>query len=118
MEKEQVSGWVGRYRDAWESNDPVQIGTLFTPDGTYFTEPYAEPWTGREEIVRGWLEQRDEPGTTDFEYDVLAIDGDLGIVKGSTVYRNPPREYSNLWEVRLRPDGTCTEFTEWWMEKK
>lgn len=118
MTGDDVSGWVQRYRGAWESNDPSEIGALFSDDARYFTEPYAEAWVGREAIVRGWLAQRDEPGTTEFEYELLAIQGDLGIVKGSTVYREPSREYANLWEIRLTSDGLCTEFTEWWMEKK
>lgn len=117
MNRDHVSGWVRRYRAAWESNDPGEISALFSENARYFTEPYAEPWVGREEIVRGWLEHKDEPGSTEFEYGVLAIEGDLGIVKGSTIYRPPLREYANLWEIRLAPDGLCTEFTEWWMKK-
>ena len=70
-----------------------------------------------DEIVAGWLERHDEPGTWSFRHEVLAVAGDLGFVRGWTRYAQPPTAYSNLWIVRLAADGRCSEFTEWWMEK-
>src|SRR6059036_197967 len=114
MDRTDVAAWVERYRRTWESNDPDDIESLFADDGRYLTEPYAEPWAGREAIVRGWLEHRDEPGQTEFTFEVIAVDGDLGIVRGQTKYLDPPeRVYSNLWLVRLDGDGRCREFVEW-----
>lgn len=116
MEENDVRRWVDRYVTAWNSNDRDDIAALFTEDARYLTEPYAAPWTGHEEIVRNWLANRDEPGETTFEYRVIAVDGDLGIVRGETTYKDPARAYSNLWEVRLDEDGRAREFVEWWMK--
>ena len=110
------SSWVERYRKAWESNDPEDIGSLFTDDAVYYTEPYTEPKRGREAIVAGWIESKDEPGDTDWSYRVLGVDGDLGFVQGETHYKtDPPRTYSNLWMIRMVGDR-ASEFTEWWMK--
>ncbi|MDQ3941358.1 MAG: nuclear transport factor 2 family protein [Actinomycetota bacterium] len=117
MRAEDVRSWVEGYVRAWNTNDPDDIAALFSEDARYFTEPHADPWRGRAGIVEGWLEAKDEPGETTFDYDVVAIDGDLAFVKGVTTYRTPPRRYSNLWEVRLDANGRCTEFVEWWMEQ-
>ena len=111
-----VEAWVERYVRAWESNEPAAIGALFTDDARYFTAPYREPWRGREEIVAGWLARKDEPGTWTFRHETLAVAGELGFVRGWTRYLNPPTDYSNLWVIRLTPDGRCSEFTEWWMQ--
>ena len=45
------------------------------------------------------------------------MDGDLGFVRGWTAYaqHDPPREYGNLWVIRLAEDGRAREFTEWWV---
>jgi uncharacterized protein (TIGR02246 family) len=119
MDADALRSWVDRYRVVWETNEPEQIAALFTEDATYATEPYAEPWRGRDAIVAGWLEARDEPGQTDFRYEILAIDGDLGFVRGWTTYHDPPeRTYSNLWEIRLGDDGRCSEFVEWYMKHR
>jgi uncharacterized protein (TIGR02246 family) len=109
---------VDRYVHVWNTNDPEEIGALFTEDGRYQTEPYAAPWQGRDAIVSGWLEAKDEPRDTEFEYSVLVATDDIGIVKGDTLYKTSGRRYSNLWEIRLDAEGSCSEFVEWWMEKK
>ena len=113
---EGLRRWVDGYVRAWNSNDPDEIAALFTEDASYFTEPHATPWVGREEIVREWLGRKDEPSDHTFRYEPLAVDGDLGFVRGWTTYADdPPKEYGNLWVIRLAPDGRASEFTEWWV---
>ena len=108
-----VTNWIERYRGAWESNDPEQIGGLFAEDAVYFTEPFAEPWRGREEIVRQWLKHRDVPGETTFDWHPLSVTDEVAIIQGETTY--PGKLYSNLWVIRLDNAGHCRQFTEWWM---
>lgn len=115
MNANDLTAWVDGYVRAWASNDPDDIGRLFTDDALYSTAPFREPWRGRAAIVAGWLDRKDDPGDYAFRYEVLAIAGNLGFVRGWASYTNPPTEYSNLWVVRLAADGRCTEFTEWWM---
>jgi uncharacterized protein (TIGR02246 family) len=118
MEPVAVSAWVDRYVQAWNTNDPAEIGALFTDDAVYYHAPFAAGWHGRATIVAEWLGRKDEPGDTTFRYEVLAAQDGLGIVRGWTHYHTqPPREFSNLWVIRLGADGRCSEFTEWWMQK-
>ncbi|HEU4426656.1 MAG TPA: nuclear transport factor 2 family protein [Pilimelia sp.] len=114
-ELSQVSKWIDGYVRAWNSNDPSDIGVLFTDDAEYYTAPFRPPWRGREGIVRGWLDRRDEPGETTFDWRPLVVTDDVAIVQGSTTY--PDEKFSNLWVIRLVADGRCREFTEWWMEQ-
>lgn len=119
MDRETLERWVDGYREAWESNDPDDIGALFTEDAKYYTEPYAKPIEGRKAIVADWIERKDEPGDTEWRSEVMAVTDDLGFVRGWAKYlTQPPREYSNLWVVRLTDDGLCQEFTEWWMKHR
>ena len=113
---DRVQAWVERYVQAWNSNDPAAIGSLFTEDAAYHTEPYSQPWRGRDEIVRQWLDRKDEPGETQFRWHPLTVTPEVAVIEGTTAYRDPPRTYSNLWVLRLAADGRCTEFTEWWMQ--
>ncbi len=113
---DRVRAWIDGYVRAWNSKDPADIGALFTEDAAYFTEPYSEPWRGREEIVRRWLDRKDEPGDTEFRWHPLTVNPEVAVVQGTTTYRDPPRTYSNLWVIRLDAEGHCTEFTEWWMQ--
>jgi hypothetical protein len=118
MDKNLVETWVEGYLRAWSSNDPEEIGGLFSEGAAYYTGPFDEPWQGREAIVSGWLERKDEPGSFDFRYKVLCAEENQGIVRGWTRYSNPDREYSNIWLIQLDDQGRCTEFTEWWVKRK
>jgi uncharacterized protein (TIGR02246 family) len=107
--------WIDAYREAWESNDPAAVASLFTSDGAYRFEPW-ETWHGREEIVARWLEHADKPGDTSFHWWHVARDGDLWIVEARTRYHNLGKDYSNLWLVDLDDEGRARGFTEWWKQ--
>jgi uncharacterized protein (TIGR02246 family) len=118
MDKATVAAWVDRYVAAWESNDPAAIGGLFAADAAYRQRPSDEPWQGRDGIVAGWLETKDDPGTWTFRYDVLAATDGLAFVRGWTHYTNPPDDYDNLWVLQFDGAGRCLDFTEWWMQPR
>jgi len=111
-----VTAWIDSYRRAWETNDPGDIAGLFAEDAAYFTEPYAKPWLGRDAIVEGWLEHRDEPGTTTFESHPVIVTDDLAIIEATTRYTEAGRTYSNMWVLRLDTNGQARQFTEWYMK--
>ena len=110
-----VDKWITAYRAAWESNDPGDIGALFTADALYYGEPFTEPARGRGAIIARWLEHQDAPGTTKFTWNVLSSSSDLAFVQCETDYGSV--KYSNLWVIRFAADGRATEFTEWWMDQ-
>ena len=121
---DRFSTWVERYLVAWRSNDPEEIGSLFSDDALYFTLPARQPWRGRATIVEEWLARKDEPGDWEFSYEVLARDGDLGIVRGVTDYKSGLNDsgkeggtFDNLWEVTLDSDDRATRFVEWWIQR-
>jgi hypothetical protein len=117
MDRKTVENWVEGYLRAWISNEPDQIGQLFTEAAVYYTGPFDEPWIGREAIVHGWLGRKDEPGTFSFQYEVLAAAERLGVVQGRTKYFQPEREFANLWVIRFDEQGRCEQFTEWWVQR-
>jgi tRNA (guanine37-N1)-methyltransferase len=116
-----IDDWIRRYLTAWESNDLDDIGALFTDDAVYYTAPHREPWRGRQAIVDGWIDRKDEPRTWTFRYEIEGIDGDVAFVRGWTDYP-PPGEFTgrfaNLWQIRLNEEGRASEFVEWWMQEE
>jgi ketosteroid isomerase-like protein len=112
---DSVEKWITGYRAAWESNNPAEIGALFTEDALYYNEPFTEPARGRDAIVARWIERADDPGTTTFEWKLLSETDGLAFVQGETDYG--ALKYSNLWIIRLAESGQASEFTEWWMDQ-
>ena len=119
-DRETVADWVGLYLRAWDRNEPEVLRAMFTRDAEYRYKPYEEPRRGHEAIIAAWLDGRDEAGDHRFSWEVVAVDEDVAVVHGRTVYSAGAaagRTYSNLWVVRFADDGRASEFTEWWMEQ-
>ena len=122
MSRTDFEHWLAAYRDAWGTDNPEQIGALFTEDATYAPSPFSDAWEGREAIVRNWIERGDSKIPWQFESELVAIEGDTGVVRGLTTY--PPhgdekeKVYSNIWVIRLAPDGRATSFAEWWVQRR
>jgi uncharacterized protein (TIGR02246 family) len=92
----RLQAWVDGYVQAWNSNDPAAIGDLFTEDAAYHTEPDGEPWRWRDEIVRRWLDRKDEPGETEFRWHPLTVTPEVAVVEA-----RPPTA------TRPAPTATC-----------
>lgn len=121
MARTDFEGWLERYRAAWTTDDSRQIGDLFTEDATYAPRPFGPPWEGRDAIVARWIELGDWQNAWRFESELLAVEGDTGVVRGLTTYPahddEPEEVYSNIWVIRLAPDGRARSFAEWWMQR-
>ena len=118
---ELVNAWVLGYRKAWESNDPIDIRGLFTEDAIYRGTPSQEPgWVGHEQIVAGWLANQDPPGSTSFDWHIVAVDGSIAVIQALTTYPAGPKRgtYDNLWIVRLAPDGRASDYTDWFVARE
>jgi ketosteroid isomerase-like protein len=130
VQKVEVDRWLRAYVAAWKSYDRDQIGALFAENVEYRYHPYDAPLHGRDAVVEAWLGEsdsatastRDEPGTFDATYRSAAVDGDLAVATGSTVYTSTPggpteRVFDNCFVLRFDAAGLCCEFTEWYMER-
>jgi uncharacterized protein (TIGR02246 family) len=123
IDREGVSRWLEAYLQAWKSYDPEAIGELFTEDCAYRYHPADEPLRGREAIVTSWREDDpDEPGTFEARYEPVAVDGDVAVATGESIYTKTPggpvdAAYDNCFLIRFADDGRAREFTEWYVKR-
>jgi uncharacterized protein (TIGR02246 family) len=117
MDRSSLQAWLDRYVEAWRSNDPEQIGSLFTEDAEYRYHPHDEPIRGRDAIVASWLGDPDEPGSWRASYEPFAVEGDAAVAVGTSTYLTAEgsvdRVYHNAYLMRFDADGRCRSFTEW-----
>ena len=120
MEIEAVDRWMEAYKAAWISNVPSEVAALFTEDAVYAVSPFAESWTGRDEIVRRWVAGIRQD--VDMTYEVLSVQEDKAIIHWHVFTRNvgdPVRvEYDGVLVVRFAPDGRCSEHREWYFRRE
>lgn len=122
MDRQGFQDWLDRYVEAWKSYDPAEIGALFSADATYRFHPQDEPVLGRDNVVAVWLDNKDDPGTYDAHYEPLAIDGEVHVAVGWSRYFDASgqldNEYCNVYACRFNAAGECTEFIEYWIQKR
>src|SRR5918996_5100567 len=111
MDRGQLADWVERYERAWRAPGTEALAELFTDDATYSTAPYAEPHRGLDAIRKMWEAERSPGEEFSMDSEIVATDGDLGVVRLVVEYRKPrSQQYRDLWVIRLDGDGRCTEF--------
>jgi ketosteroid isomerase-like protein len=123
IDHHHVARWLNAYVDAWKSYDPAAIGELFSEDAAYRYNPFDEPVQGREAIVASWLNDRDTPGTYTAHYEPVAINGDVAVARGRSLYfaedsSTLQRQFDNIFVLRFDAEGRCIDFCEWYMEPR
>lgn len=124
MTRDDVQAWLDRYVAAWESYDPEAIGDLFSRDAECRYHPWDAPVSGREAIVRSWLQpggagtSHDAPGTYRGEYRAYVAEGERAVAVGTSTYwtdaarATVDKRYHNAFLLEFDPDGRCRSFTE------
>ena len=131
MDRAAAQAWLDRYVSAWLSYDANDIAELFSDDVTYRYHPSGDPIVGRAAVVAAWLGEsesddastRDAPGTYTARYAPVAVDGDVVVSTGISSYREQPdgpvvRVYDNCFVMRFDAEGRCTEFTEYYVQRR
>jgi SnoaL-like domain len=115
-----VAAWIEGYERAWRTAGTENLGALFASDATYSTEPYGTPVQGLSAIGELWERERAGPEERfTMTSEIVAVDGEVGVVRVEVDYHDTQLEYRDLWIIRLGPDGRCRTFEEWpfWPEK-
>jgi hypothetical protein len=131
MDRASAQAWLDRYIEAWKSYDRDDVAALFAEEIAYRYHPFDEPIVGRDAVVASWLGEgdiddastRDAPDTYDARYAPYAVDGDVVVATGTSVYRDHPdgpvtRTFDNCFLMRFDCAGRCTEFTEYYLERR
>ena len=81
----RVQAWIDGYVRAWNSTtQPTSARSSprtrpITPSPTVLPE-------GRDEIVRQWLDRKDEPGQAQFTWHPLAVTSEVAVIQGEVAY--------------------------------
>jgi ketosteroid isomerase-like protein len=116
----RIRDWLAAYRHAWTTDDKQEVARLFTDDVRYFTAPYREPLSGPDQVADYWVGEGESQVPWSFEYQVLAQQDDMFIVRAVTTYPEGTGEgegaevFHNLWLVTLDGDR-ASEFIEYFM---
>jgi ketosteroid isomerase-like protein len=124
LDRAQLTEWLAGYERAWRSPGTDALAELFTEDASYSTAPYEALHRGLDAIGLMWEAERFGPDEAfEMTSEVLAVEGDTGVVRVTVVYEEVEQkerrlhrqqeEYRDLWVVRLDEAGLCFHFEEW-----
>lgn len=114
VDRSDVERWVAGYERAWRSPGTEQLAELFTPDVSYLASPWERPVTGLDQLAELWEGERDGPDEVfTIASEVIAIDGDVAVVRVEVDYVDNASRWRDLWVVNFASDGRCRAFEEW-----
>jgi len=109
--------WADAYQRAWRSPGSAGtdlLSTLFAPDATHLTDPYADPQVGLEAIAAFWAEESEPDELFTMTAEAVACSGRTGVLRVLVRYGEPvTQEYLDLWVVTIGSDGLASRFEEW-----
>jgi hypothetical protein len=115
---DRLDEWMDGYVEAWTSNDPDDIASLFTVDAVYDPQTADGELHGHKEIIEWWMGIGDHADNWEFEWLPLVETDDISVVTGTTRYLDPEASYRNLFVITFADDGLCRDFTEWYIEEE
>jgi uncharacterized protein (TIGR02246 family) len=118
MTEDMLRSWLDAYGRAWETHDPEAVIALFAEDGTYQETPFVEPMRGRPAIAAYWSRATGPHTNVHFEYEVLALDSDQGIVHWCCSFARLQTKTSlkldGIFVLEFDREGRCRLLREWW----
>ena len=114
MTRDDLGAWVGAYELAWRTSGTASLADLFAEDATYSPAPFQETHRGLAAIGAMWEREREGPheGFT-LEWELVAVEGDTGVVRADVRYAAPAQRWADLWLIRFDEHGRCVAFEEW-----
>jgi len=114
MDPAAFQGWLDRYFEAWRSNDPDLVASLFAEDARYYVNPFHPAREGRDAIVKAWVGGGVQPELR-IDYEPLAVSGDRGVAHWAVSFAEDGsrRELDGILQLDFDPDGRCLVHCEW-----
>jgi len=112
--------WVERYGRAWETADADEIVDLFTPDASYRSSVFREPYLGHDAIRAYWQRGAGNQREVVVTMGRPVITDDRVAVEWWTTMIDPDEGELTLpgcLLLRFAPDGRCRDLWEYWQTR-
>ncbi len=109
--------WIERYRRAWETADADEVAGLFTPDASYRSSVFREPYLGTDAIRQYWRRGAGTQREVSVRMGRPISTGDRVVVEWWTTMIDPDEGEITLpgcLLLRFALDGRCQDLWEYW----
>ena len=121
--RESFADWLTAYFDAWRSNNPSQVAALFAESAIYEYGPFRQPALGREQIVKNWVSNSNNPPDLQTSASVIAVDGQTGVAHWCASFPIPGQssvllELDGVLIAEFNQAGECVHHREWYQQRE
>jgi len=110
MTRESLSAWLERMKSAWLGADMAGIRDLFSSTKLYYESPFMPPASDIATIL-GWWECVAAHKNKEIEFEILAIEGDVGVVRWA--YKYDGNGFAGIYQIEFNEKGDCVLFKQW-----
>ena len=119
----QLSEWLRRYFIAWQSNNAEDVSALFAEEAIYYYGPFKQPARGRDAIVENWVSNPEEQTKVIYDFKVLAVEGNLGVVHWNVKFKpetinKKQIELDGILVLKFNSAIQCIEHREWYSRRE
>lgn len=117
MNHSDIQKWLDALGQAWQTANADWAASLFDPEVRYQENPFEPPIHGFHAVRQYWTENLVTQHDVRFSGQVLAVDGEVGVVNWKVEFtRMPGGEKVRLDGVSVGRfvDGKPVEWLEWW----
>jgi SnoaL-like domain len=118
--RQHVAEWLDELKVAWEGKNPDRVLQLFKDTKRYYERPF-HPGTSQEEYRTYW-ELIVSLYDIRFEYDIIAIEGEIACIHWQNWFRESPEGKLNhvdgVFIIIFNTAGSCEQFSQWWFMEK
>ncbi len=108
--------WIRSYCEAWEKADEDLVASLFTPDASYRSSPFREPFRGQAEIRAYWRRGAGHQRETRVRMGSPFVDGRRVAVEwwATMIEEDEAVTLPGCLILRFADDGRCSDLREYW----
>ncbi len=109
--------WLTDLGKAWVALDPQIAANLFSKDVEYYESATKKPCQSWDEVFDLWKVIPANQKDVSFDYDVLAVSGNLCIVNWRVERTQLPQlshqKIDGIFVIKLNDEGLCNYFKQW-----
>ena len=109
--------WLTELGKTWIALDPKNATNLFSKDVEYYESALKVPCQNLEEVFNLWKVIPTNQKDVTFNYDILAISGNLCVVNWQVKRTQLPQltkqNIDGIFVLKLNEDGLCNYFKQW-----
>ena len=112
--KTELTEWLETFKLGWIKKKKDIVLKLFSKTEKYYERPFKAGTT--QEEIEGYWHDIDNLDDIEFDYEIVALDGNTACVHWDNKYCYEGSRYhlDGIYTIKFNENKECIEFRQWW----